>query len=63
MTCYTMQVNKPAPMFRINLLPLSPHCKYEDAVSPKRQREFTHKTVNLVVIATTTSDIKRVIIG
>jgi hypothetical protein len=43
MTCYTMQVNKPVPMFRIFLLPLSPHCNYEDAVSPKRQREFTHK--------------------
>ena len=63
MTCYTMQVDKPVLIFRIFLLPLSPHCSYEDAVSPKRQREFTHKTVNLVVIASTTSDIKTVIMG
>jgi len=58
-----MQFNKPVSMFRINLLPLYPHCNYEDAVSPKRQLEFTHKTVNLVVIASTTSDINRVIMG
>ena len=50
-------------MLRIKLLPLSPHCNYEDAVSPKRQREFTDKTVNLFVIAHTTSDIKRVTMG
>jgi hypothetical protein len=54
-----MRFDGSVPTFRIKLLPLSSHCNYDDA--PKRQHEFTHKKVNLVVIAGTIQDLKELL--